>query len=189
MPERTHEFGLYGARGYKGSELVFRVLDDLAGGIATPVTARRGLLARLHYLTRTPHARQAAREAGLTVTERTLKAWLDEKRRPTPANLDRVEAAYWTVRRQNVARHLLKRLNSRGGTRVELHPLNQSQVDRPRQRIVEYRTINVRRWDRIVQCWSTGDTQGLDDEWITVIEDLGSNWGQYEYVTNVGFAA
>ena len=112
--------------------------------------ARRGLLARLHYLTRTDHARQAARAAGLTVTDRTVKAWMEGKRRPSRANLERIETAYRTVRRHNVARHLLRRLNSGGGTRVELHPLNQSQVPRPQQRFVEYRALNVRRWDRIV---------------------------------------
>ncbi|MGW2369876.1 hypothetical protein ACWCZ5_30400, partial [Streptomyces sp. NPDC001667] len=37
---------------------------------------------------------------------------------------------------------------------------------------------------------SSSDYQGLDDAWTTdVLPDLGSQWGQYEYVTNVGFAA
>ncbi|MGK5729491.1 transcriptional regulator [Streptomyces sp. URMC 124] len=189
MPERNIDFGKFGARGIKGSEAVARKLDELAGGITTPVTAKRGLMARLHYLTRTAHARQAARDAGLTVTDRTLKAWLEERRKPTKANLERIEQAYRTVRRHNVARHLLRRLNARGGTRVEIHPLNQSQVPRQLQRVVEYRTMNVRRWDRIVDAWAAGDAQGLDDAWTDTIVDLGSQWGQYEYVTNVGFAA
>ncbi|MGW3651402.1 transcriptional regulator [Streptomyces sp. NPDC000878] len=190
MPENTHEFGKYGARGIKGSAAVARRLDMLAGGIVTPITARRGLLARLHYLTRTDHARSAAREAGLTVTDRTLKAWLEGRRSPSKRNLEKIETAYWTVRRQNVARYLVGRLNARGrGTRVELHPLNQSQVDRPRQRVVEFRTLNIRHWDLLVEAWSTGDTQAFDDAWTDQIVDLGSQWGQYEYVTNVGFAA
>ncbi|WP_329595837.1 transcriptional regulator (plasmid) [Streptomyces sp. NBC_01362] len=189
MPERTIDFGKFGARGIKGSDAVARRLDDLADGIVTPVTVKRGLMARLHYLTRTDHSRRAARDAGLTVTDRTLKAWLDEKRRPSNANLERIDAAYRQVRRQNVARHLLRRLNADGGTRVEIHPLNQSQVPRPLQRLVEYRAMNVRRWDRIVDAWSAGDHQALDDSWEDVIVDLGSQWGQYEYVTNIGFAA
>lgn len=190
MPERTREFGRYGARGIKGHEAVARQLDALAGYIVTPVTTHRGLLARLHYLTRTPHALAAARAAGLTVSDRTLKAWLDGKRSPSKRNLERIEAAYRTVRRHNVARYLLARLNREGrGTRVEIHPLNQSQVDRPRQRVVEFRTLNIRRWDRIVEAWATDDVQALDDAWVDQIVDLGSQWGQYEYVTNVGFAA
>ncbi|MFI5773771.1 transcriptional regulator [Streptomyces sp. NPDC051658] len=189
MPERTIDFGKFGARGIKGSDAVARKLDELSGGIVTPVTVKRGLMARLHYLTRTDHSRRAARDAGLTVTDRTLKAWLEERRRPSKANLERIDAAYRKVRRQNVARHLLRRLNARGGTRVEIHPLNQSQVPRPLQRVVEYRTMNVRRWDRIVEAWASGDQQGLDDAWEDTIVDLGSQWGQYEYVTNIGFAA
>lgn len=49
MPERNIEFGKYGVRGLKGHEAGTRQLDHLAGYIATPVTARRGLMARLHY--------------------------------------------------------------------------------------------------------------------------------------------
>ncbi|MEU2135366.1 transcriptional regulator [Streptomyces sp. NPDC018352] len=154
-----------------------------------PVAVRRGLMARLHYLTGTEHSRRAARDAGLTVTDRTLKAWLEERRWPSTANLKRIEAAYRRVRRQNVAWYLLRRLNAAGGTRVEIHPLNQSQVPRLLQRVVEYRTMNVRRWDRIVEAWASGDHQGLDDAREDVIVDLGSQWGRYEYVTNVGFAA
>ncbi|MEV8478599.1 transcriptional regulator [Streptomyces sp. NPDC051173] len=191
MPERNIEFGKFGARGVRGSDLVARRLDELAGGIATPVTVKRGWMARLHYLTRTDHARAAAREAGLTVTGRTLTAWLEGRRSPSRANLERIDAAYRTVRRRNVARHLLGRLNREGrGTRVEFHPLNQSQVPRPLQRVVEYRSMNVRRWDRIVGAWAAGDDQGLDDAWSTeVLPDLGSQWGAYEFCTSVGFAA
>ncbi|MCX4391425.1 transcriptional regulator [Streptomyces sp. NBC_01767] len=191
MPERNIDFGRFGARGIKGSDAVSRQLDDLAVGIVTPVTAKRGLLARLHYLTKTNHSLAAAKDAGLTVTDRTLQAWLEGTRRPSKANLERIDTAYRTVRRRNVARHLLARLNREGrGTRVEFHPLNQSQVARPLQRMVGYRTMNVRRWDQIVEAWAAGDVQGLDDEWTTdVLPDLGSQWGQYEYVTNIGFAA
>ncbi|MFF1962000.1 helix-turn-helix domain-containing protein, partial [Streptomyces sp. NPDC058220] len=94
MPERNNDFGKFGASGVKGSELVGRKLDDLAGGIVTPVTAKRGLMARLNYLTRSDHARQAAREAGLTVTDRTLKAWLEGKRGPSKKNLKKIDDAY-----------------------------------------------------------------------------------------------
>ncbi|GGX58286.1 transcriptional regulator [Streptomyces chartreusis] len=191
MPERNIDFGKYGARGIKGHEAVARQLDALANFIATPITQRRGLLARLHYLTRTDHARQAARDAGLTVTDRTLKAWLDGKRKPSKKNLQNIETAYRTVRRHNVARYLLARLNRDGrGTRVEFHPLNQSQVPRPRQRPIQYRTLNVRQWNRIIEAWAANNDAALDDAWINdATVDLGSEWGEYEYVTNIGFAA
>ncbi|MCT4357877.1 transcriptional regulator [Streptomyces sp. Je 1-79] len=191
MPERNIEFGKFGARGVKGHELVARQLDELVGFVVTPVEQRRGFLARLNYLTRSEHARQAARVAGLTVTDRTIKAWKAGKRAPSRRNLERLEAAYRAVRRQNVARYLLTRLNREGrGTRVEFHPLVQSQVPRPHQRYVEYRHLNVRRWDRIVSAWADGDFERMDDAWVSdVIQDLGSQWGQYEYVSNIGFSA
>jgi hypothetical protein len=63
------------------------------------------------------------------------------------------------------------------------------QVPRPNQRVLEYRTLNIRRWNRIVETWAARDDQALDDAWIDQIIDLGSHWGQYEYVTNIGFAA
>ncbi|MER5795247.1 transcriptional regulator [Streptomyces sp. NPDC001980] len=190
MPERNLDFGHFGARGVKGHEAVARQLDALAGYIATPVTAPRGLLARLHYLTRSDHARTAARAAGLTVTDRTVQAWLAGTRSPSRRNLERIEQAYRTVRRENVARYLLARLNRGGqGTRVEFHPVNQSHVTQPHQRVVAFRTMNVRRWDRIVAAWAAADGQALDDAWIDKVVDLGSQWGQYEYVTAIGFAA
>ena len=175
MPQKNIDFGRFGARGIKGSDAVARKLDELAGGIATPVTAKRGWMARLHCLTK---------------STQTLKAWLEDRRRPSKTSLERIDQAYRTVRRHNVARHLLRRLNRDGrGTRVEIHPLNQSQVPQQLQRVVEYRTMNVRRWDRIVSSWAAGDHQSLDAAWQDTIVDLGSQWGQYEYVTNVGFAA
>ncbi|MEU2729699.1 transcriptional regulator [Streptomyces griseoviridis] len=191
MPDRTIDFGKFGARGVKAHEAVSHQLDQLAGFITSPITTRRGLLARLHYLTRSNHARQAAHTAGLTVTDRTLKAWLQGKRNPTKKNLQRIETAYHTLRRQNVARYLLTRLNRNGqGTRVEIHPLNQSHVPRPHQRTLQHRTLNVRHWNRIIDAWTHTDTQALDNAWINdAATHLGSSWGQYDYVTTIGFAA
>ncbi|WP_394427241.1 transcriptional regulator [Streptomyces sp. SGAir0957] len=190
MPARNLEFGKFGARGIKGHQAVARQLDALAGFIATPIIQRRGLLARLHYLTRSERARTAARAAGLTATDRTVQAWLDGRRVPSKANLTRIEEAYQQVRRQNVARHLAARLNRSGrGTRVEIHPLNQSQVPRPQQRVIEHRTLNVRHWDNLVQAWADDDEQALDAAWVAHMVDLGSSWGRYEHVTTVGFAA
>ncbi|MEV7144661.1 transcriptional regulator [Streptomyces tauricus] len=190
MPERTIDFGKYRASGVKGHELVARQLDSHVTYLTTPLTTERGLLARLHYLTRTDHARHAARAAGLSVTDATLNAWLKGGRRPLTKNLTAIEDAYRTVRRHNVARYLLARLNREGrGTRVEIHPLNQSLVPRPLQRTLEHRTLNIRHWDRIIDAWAAANDRALDDAWIEKIVDLGSQWGQYEYCTSIGFAA
>ncbi|GGN44956.1 transcriptional regulator [Streptomyces fuscichromogenes] len=189
MPDRTHDFGHYGAKGERGSEAAARVLDSLAGYIASPLTSPRGLSARLRYLTRSAAGHNAIRQAGITVTPRTLKAWLTGTQRPNKANLAKIDTAYRTLRRHNVARHLLRRLNANGGTRVEIHPLDQSHVPAPHQRVLEYRRLNIRTWDAIIDAWSQGDPQALDSAWIDQIVNLGSQWGKYEYVTSVGFAA
>lgn len=189
MPDRTHDFGKYGARGERASEAAARVLDSLVGGIASPVTSRRGLAARLRYLTNSQAGYHAMAEAGITVKPRTLKAWLKGTQRPNSANLAKIDVAYWVLRRRNVARYLLQRLNANGGTRVEIHPLDQSQVSGRHQRVLEYRLLNIRRWDAIVDAWARGDAQALDEAWIDEIVDLGSEWGKYEYVSSVGFAA
>jgi hypothetical protein len=91
------------------------------------------------------------------------------------------------VRRVNAARCLPARLNR--GTRVEIHPLNQSQAGRPRQRTAEYGLTNVRHGDRIVAAWAAGDDQGLDDAWVDVLVDRGSERSQYAYVTDIGCVA
>lgn len=190
MPQHTHEFGKYGARGIKGSQAVARQLDTLANYITSPVTTRRGLQARLHYLTRTPRALTNARNAGLTATTRTIKKWLNGTQQPTPQNLQRIDTAYRTVRRHNITRHLLHRLNNNGhGTRVEIHPLNQSHVPPPHQRTTPHRTLTIRHWDPIIHAWTTNNPHALDTAWTHHLTTLGSQWGQYEYVTNIGFPA
>ncbi|MFF2654297.1 transcriptional regulator [Streptomyces sp. NPDC058045] len=191
MPDRNLDFGKFGARGVKGHEAVARQLDAFAGFIATPVTQRRGLMARLNYLTRSERAKAAAREAGLQVTDRTLRRWVEGKASPSKMSLAQLDAAYRQVRRQNVARHLLQRLNRQGrGTRVEFHPLNQSQVPRPYQRAISFRTLNVRNWDQVVEAWAADDDQAMDEAWFMgITTDLGSDYGSYEYVMNIGFAA
>ncbi|WP_435857873.1 hypothetical protein [Streptomyces umbrinus] len=54
---------------------------------------------------------------------------------------------------------------------------------------MELRHLNVRHWDRIVGAYAADDDQELDDAWVDQVIDLGSQRGQYEYVTNIGFAA
>ncbi|QID39772.1 transcriptional regulator [Streptomyces albus] len=196
MPERTYNFGLYGAQGRKSAFLAGEVLDRLAleGGIRSPVTTRRGLHARLNYLTNSPAGYQAMRDAGITVARGTLRRWLRHRQTPTRENLARIGAAYRAYRRRNVSRHLLQRLNARGGTRVEIQPLDQSAVADPRKRVIAtdvagFRRLRIRRWDRIVQAWTARDDEALADAWDDELSDLGSQWGQYEYATSVGFSA
>jgi hypothetical protein len=190
MPERTIHPGKYGARGVSGFEAVARTLERHVEYIATPVTERRGLMARLRYLTTSDRTRAAARDAGLTVTPRTISAWLRGKQNPSPANLARIDQAYRKVRRDNTVRQLRRRLEAGGGTRIEIHPLDQTQTSLPHRRDIPLRRINVRHWGPLVDAWAYDDHTAGDDAWIDLISaDLGSEWGEYEYVTTVGFGA
>lgn len=66
----------------------------------------------------------------------------------------------------------------------------QDQVPRPRQCDVSFRTLNVRQWDRMVDAWAADDDEAMDEAWFDGITvDLGSDYGAYEYVMNIGFAA
>ncbi|WP_069770980.1 hypothetical protein [Streptomyces sp. LUP30] len=59
----------------------------------------------------------------------------------------------------------------------------------PLQRVPEFRTLNIRHWDRIIDAWAARGNRAMDDAWIEQIVDSGPQPGRYKYCTNVGFAA
>ncbi|MFF2081770.1 transcriptional regulator [Kitasatospora sp. NPDC058162] len=193
---RWTDFSRYGAQGIPGWLAVCRGLDELVTGIASPVTTTRGLNARLNYLHRTKTGIDALRRAGVTVSEATIRRWFAKKQRPSAANRKLVDAAYWALRRHNVAADLKRRLNAGGaGTRIEIYPVDQSQVEGPRRRELQHRSINVRGiWNDLVDAWDKGPAdlaavRMLDVIWDEVITGLGSDYDAYSYVEHVGFAA
>jgi hypothetical protein len=161
-------------------------------GIESPVESERGLAARLRYLTASDAGYEAMDRAGIHVRPRTLLAWLGEEQTPSKANLARLDAAYWDLRRRNVAADLKRRLNNRGrGTRIEIDPVDQSRVERRHQRDLATRDINVRRvWDRAVDAWIAHDTGELEAIWDDIIQSsLGTDWDAYTHVSSIGWAA
>lgn len=196
MPDRNIDFGHYGATGELSSLAVARVLDTLAGGITSPVTTRRGLTARLRYMTRSEHARTLMASEGLNPSRETLSKWLDGTQQPKASNLALIDQTYRRMRRHNVARYLLRRLNAGGGTRVEIHPADDTFVqDRHRRPDKQMRKINIRKWDRIIAAWADGawekgNEKPLDNAWVDELRDaIGSDWGAYEYTKSLGFNA
>lgn len=196
MPGRNIDFGQHGATGLRSSIAAAHVLDTLAGGITSPVTTRRGLTARLRYMTRSDHARNLMVGEGLNPGPKTLTKWLDGTQEPKPSNLILIDQAYRRMRRHNVARYLLQRLNAMGGTRVEIHPADDTFVqERHRRPDKKMRKINIRRWDHIVGAWADGawekgNETPLDDAWIDELSDaIGSDWGAYEHCKSLGFNA
>ncbi|GAB7036086.1 transcriptional regulator [Streptomyces sp. NPDC021749] len=194
---RWRNLGHYRARGIHGGEALKEGIEKMVTGIESPVDSERGLAARLRYLTASDAGYEAMDRAGIHVRPRTLMRWLAEEQTPDRGNLARLDAAYWDLRRRNVAADLKRRLNKGGrGTRIEIDPADQSQVERRHrrdlQRGLEARDINVRGniWDRAVDAWLAGDTPELKAIWDEIIQGaLGTDWDAYTYVSSVGWAA
>ncbi|MEU0300608.1 transcriptional regulator [Streptomyces sp. NPDC006175] len=191
MAGRWMDLGMFNARGMTGADALGVAIERMVTGIASDVESDRGLAARLHYLTKTDAGYEAMDRAGIHVSPRTLMAWLAEERRPNKANRGRLDAAYWGLRRRNVAADLKKRLNNHGrGTRVEINPVDQSRVEGKHQRDLSSRSITVRGvWDRAVDAWMDDDLEELDAIWDLIIEDLGSDYDAYTNVSSIGWAA
>ncbi|MFF4821429.1 hypothetical protein ACFY2K_43390 [Kitasatospora sp. NPDC001309] len=202
-------FGRYGAdrdRGnVHGRVALGRALEDavermiIEGGIKSPPSTRRGLMARMRYLMEHRGGREALAEAladvGSSANAATLRAWKNGSRIPRRVNIDAVDTAYWTLRARNVLANpqLLKdHLNRDGrGTRVEIHPINQQVVDEPRRRDnLRIRGIQVRYvWDDAVDALAAGDADTLEGIWDDIIGDLDSDYGAYQYVSYIGLGA
>ncbi|MFG2825299.1 hypothetical protein ACGFX4_38460 [Kitasatospora sp. NPDC048365] len=198
-------FGRYGADrdpgNIHGKIALGRALEDalerliIDGGIKSPATSRRGLMARLRYLTETKGGPRALADAGVTVTPATIKAWRSGKQRPRPATLEAIDTAYWNLRAANVLANsgaFKQHLNRGGrGTKVEIHPINQNVVDEPRRREnLRVRTFQVRYvWDDAVDALTAGDADKLEEIWDDIIADMDSDWGAYTYVSHIGLGA
>ncbi|MFB7865376.1 MULTISPECIES: hypothetical protein [Streptomyces] len=198
-------FGKYGAdldpENRHGKIVLARALEDalermiVEGGIKSPVTTRRGLIARMKYLTTTQGGAQAMADAGITAVPKTISAWTKGKQHPLPANLDAIDTAYWNLRAANILNNpgaFKQHLNNNGkGTKVEIHPINQDVVDEPRRRDnLRIRTLQVRYlWDDAVDAMVAGDVGKLEEIWDDVIADLDSDWGAYTYVRHIGLGA
>ncbi|MET9841618.1 hypothetical protein ABZZ01_28090 [Streptomyces virginiae] len=189
---RWGEWQRHDARGMKGGEALIIELNRIvhSSGIVSPVTTRRGLAARLRYLD-SPAGRQALVEQG--VTARTVRSWMRGKATPSPANRERIDAAYWWRRRENLIRSgwLVRHLDNDGrGSRMEIYPVDQTHVDAKYARPLSDRSITVRYiWPDLVQAWAARDTAMVDEIWDDVITDLDSDYAAYAYVSSVGIGA
>jgi hypothetical protein len=174
-----------------GGEALARQLDNQAASQLPSVNTSHGLAIRLRYLTWDTRGAQWLRRAGITATDRTIARWKSSQQRPRPANLNKIDRAFWACRRANLAEYYKRRLWDDGrGTRIEIHPVDQKQVELNRRRELRVRRINVRRqWAAIVDAWSSNDYPELDDLWQSIVCDLGSEHSAYSYVSHLGFGA
>lgn len=191
MAGRWADFGQYNARGVPGADALGAGIERMVTGISSSPDSERGIAARLRYLTSSDAGYAAIDRAGISVTPRTLYAWLAEERLPNAANRTRLNDAYWDLRRHNVAADLKRRLTALGGTRIEIDPVDQSRVDPRHRRDLAVRRITVRprHWEAAVDAWLADDTEALDAVWDEVIADLGSDYDSYSYVSSIGWSA
>ncbi|MFD4483473.1 hypothetical protein ACFWPU_46310 [Streptomyces sp. NPDC058471] len=190
---RWGKFQKYEARGMKGAHALILELNRIVytSGIKSPISSPRGQNARMHYLDS-----KAGREELLAqgVSARAMRSWFKGKSRPSKANLDRLDAAYWARRRVNLIRSgwLKRYLDNEGrGRRVEIYPVDQSAVPESRRRPnVNERSITVRYvWADMVDAWADQDADTMDEIWDDIISDLDSDYTAYAYVSSVGIGA
>ncbi|MFI9004646.1 hypothetical protein [Streptomyces sp. NPDC053541] len=162
-----------------------------SSGISSPVTSKRGLSARLRYLDSTA-GREALKQQG--VSDRTIRSWMKGKSKPSKANLQRIDSAYWSRRRENLIRSgwLKRHLDNDGrGRRMEIYPVDQTQVDeRFRRPGLSQRSITVRYvWSDLIDAYADQNEDLVDEIWDDVISDLDSDYNAYAYVSSVGIGA
>lgn len=198
-------FGTYGANrdpgNVHGAIALARALEDalermiIDGGVRSPATTRRGLMARMNYLTTTKGGAQALADAGITAAPATIRAWTRGLQRPRADNLEMIDTAYWNLRARNVLASpgaFKQHLNRAGkGTAMEIHPVNQQVVDEHARRTnLRLRRLQVRYiWDMAVDALAQGNLDALEDVWDDVIAELDSDWGAYTYVSHIGLGA
>ncbi|MFB7896154.1 transcriptional regulator [Streptomyces xiamenensis] len=182
-------FGHYGAQGIPGFEALGNGIERMVTGIASSVDTNRGVAARLNYLTRSAAGYEAMERAG--INKRRISTWVAKKSSPSPANRAKLDAAYWDLRRRNIARDLKRRLMSGGGTRIEIDPADETGVPVPQRRYPQRRDPNVRpeTWAAAVDAWLAEDDTAMDAIWEYIILELGSDYDAYSYVSSVGWSA
>lgn len=192
---RWGEWQKSNARGMKGGEALILEMNRIVytSGISSPVTSRRGLTARLRYLD-SKAGREELKAQG--VSSRTIRTWMKAKGKvaPTPASQEKIDAAYWHRRRENLIKSgwLTRHLDNQGrGRRIEIYPVDQSHVEAKYQRPnISQRTITVRYiWADLVTAWATRDQNLVDEIWDDVISDLDSDYNAYAHVSSIGISA
>ncbi|MGA5811069.1 hypothetical protein ACPC39_33800 [Streptomyces cellulosae] len=135
-------YGHYRAAGVSGGLALARQLDERAGiNSLPPVSDPRGLAIRLRYLAWDEQGLAWLRLAQITVTERAIARWKSARQRLLPANLQKLDRAFWACRRHNLVGYYKQRLWDGGrGTQIEIHPVDQQHVAPNRRR-----ALNIRR--------------------------------------------
>ncbi|MFD7552451.1 hypothetical protein [Streptomyces sp. NPDC059816] len=134
----------------------------------------------------------ALRQAGVTVTDGTIRRWFSRVQRPGAANRELLDTAYWTLRAHNMLRILgwLKRhLDNNGrGITLEIYPVDQAMVRGMYRRDLKVRNKKARReWLAFIDAFQAGRERELEARWEEAfIRDIDSDWAAYTFVSHVG---
>lgn len=179
-------FGHLGARGVEGGRalaagLEQRVFDDRAWHDDV-----RRLRQAVRYLNTRAGGAAAMKAHDVTADPATLTAWLSRTLTPGPDQQQRLERAFRDLRRRNVAPYLTRVLNAGGGSRIEIHPVDQGGVDARHQRELRVRWKNVWRWNTIIKAWAREDSLEMEYLWQDLVSDMDSDHRSYHYVHHIG---
>lgn len=183
----------HGKYGPTGGELIRDAFDAYARSrlIRSDPNSRRGVSARLNYLTSHRGGVEALQAQGLAARPRTLRGWLAGLVVPRRSSREAIDRAYRELRIRNVARELRRRLAD--GRRITVEPLPADAVPhtkQTRQGQFDDREVFVDggTWARFVDAWEDDDDRYMDDIWMDdVCGDLGSPPEAYYEVAHVGF--
>jgi hypothetical protein len=180
-------FGQLGAQGVEGGRALAisldrRTFDDVEWRRSDEEHLQRAV----KYLARKAGGAGAMQAHGITADPVSLTDWLSQAHTPSPDRQQRLQLAFRELRRHNIAPHLTRVLNADGGTRIEIHPVDQEYVETRYVRYLRARNKNIYRWNAIVQAWARQDSMALEDLWQGVISDMDSDYRKYEYVEHIG---
>jgi hypothetical protein len=181
-------FGQFGAEGIEGGRALARSLDERTFDydVGWWRSEEERLRRAVRYLTRKTGGSAALHAHGVQEDAGTLAAWLEEPAVPDADQRQRLEKAFRDLRRRNITPSVIRQLNARGGTRIEITPVAQEGVQDRHRRQLRLRVKNIYRWDDIVRAWAQQDSLQMEHLWADIIGDLDSDYRKYEYVSYIG---
>jgi hypothetical protein len=179
--------GELGAQGVEGGRALSASLDRR---VFDDVPWRRSDKELLHqaldYLVKKKSATSALHAHGVTADVETLIVWRSKTYTPDLEQQQRLQQAFRELRRRNIAPYLTRVLNADGGTRIEIHPVDQQAVEARHRRDLRVRWKNIWRWNKIIAVWVREDSLEMEHLWQDLMSEMESDHRSYYYVRHIG---
>ncbi|CDR18141.1 hypothetical protein [Streptomyces iranensis] len=179
--------GELGAQGVEGGRALAesldrRVFDDVAWRRSDEELLQQAL----GYLVKKKSAADALHAHGITADVDTVAAWRAKVRTPGPEEQQRLQQVFKDLRRRNIAPYLTRVLNADGGTRIEIHPVDQESVEARHRRDLRVRWKNIWRWNAIIAAWARQDSLEMEHLWQGLMSEMESDHRSYYFVRHIG---